>query len=148
MTTLVSHAEKLKDMSDAELKRLAMEIVGSQVGAYLADSCSLELETFFNVGRKEVNPNGSMYGFMLTPATTPKFAPVEEYGFLSFDRTQFNNAMRCTTVTEQLDAMDYATEVYMNDDAAFEEKYKNYPYVLKKYGLMKKVVADMKARFK
>lgn len=148
MTTLVSHVEKLKDMGDAELQRLAMEVVGEQIGAYLADSCVVELEQFLNVSRKEVNPNGSLYAFRLTLGSTPKMAPVANYGFLSFDRKEANNANTCFTVTEQRDVMDYVTEVYMNDDAAFEEKYKDYPYVLKKYGLMKKVVADMKARFK
>ena len=52
------------------------------------------------------------------------------------------------TVSEKRDVMDYVTEVYMNDDVAFKEKYKNYPYVLRKFDLMKKVVADMKARLK
>lgn len=148
MTTLVSHVEKLKDMSDAELNRLAVEVVGEQIGAYLADSCIVELESFINVSRKEVNPNGSLYAFRLTGGTTPKMAPVANFGFLSFDRKEANNANTCQTVTEQRDVMDYVTEVYMNDDAAFKEKYKDYPYVLKKYDLMKKVVADMKARFK
>lgn len=148
MTTLVSHVEKLKGMEEMELQRLAMEVVGEQIGAYLADSCAAEMEAFFNVSRKEVNPNGSLYAFRLTLSSTPKKAPVETFGFLSFDRKEANNANTCMTVTEQRDAMDYVTEVYMNDDAAFEEKYKDYPYVLKKYGLMKKVVADMKARFK
>ena len=75
-------------------------------------------------------------------------APVENYGFLSFDRRETNNANTCQTVSELRDVMDYVTEVYMNDDTAFEEKYKDYPYVLRKFELMKKVVADMKARFK
>ncbi len=148
MTTLVSCVEKLKDMSDAELKRLAMEVVGEQIGAYLADSCVVELESFINVSRKEVNPTGTLYSFRLLLSSSPKMAPVENYGFLSFDRKEANNANTCFTVTEQRDVMDYVTEVYMNDDVAFKEKYKDYPYVLKKYDLMKKVVADMKARFK
>lgn len=59
-----------------------------------------------------------------------------------------NNAYSCMTVSEKRDVMDYVTEVYMNDDVAFKEKYKNYPYVLRKFDLMKKVVADMKARLK
>ena len=148
MTTLVSCVEKLKDMSAAELKRLAMEVVGEQIGAYLADSCVVELESFINVSRKEVNPTGTLYSFRLLLSSSPKMAPVENYGFLSFDRKEANNANTCFTVTEQRDVMDYVTEVYMNDDVAFKEKYKDYPYVLKKYDLMKKVVADMKARFK
>ena len=148
MTTIVSHVEELEGMSESELQRLAMQVVGEQVGGYLVDSCYAELEPFYNVARKEINPSGTMYGFTLTPASTPKLGPVEEFGFLSFDRGMFNNAMRFTTVSEKRDVMDYVTEVYMNDDAAFKEKYKNYPYVLRKFDLMKKVVADMKARLK
>lgn len=148
MTTLVSLVEKLKDMSENELHSLAMEVVGEQVGAYLVDRQQSDLAAFLDVSRKEVNPNGSLYTVRLTGNSTPKKAPVENFGFLSVDRTELNNANVCMTISESRDVMDYATAVYMNDDAAFEEKYKDYPYVLKKYGLMKKVVADMKARFK
>ena len=148
MTTLVSHVKELKDMEEDGLHRLAMEVVGEQIGAYLVDSCKIELEPFLNVCRKEVNPNGSLYSFRLLLNSTPKMAPVENYGFLSFDRRETNNANTCQTVSELRDVMDYVTEVYMNDDVAFNEKYKAYPYVLRKFELMKKVVADMKARFK
>ena len=148
MTTLISHVGELKEMSEMELHRLAMEVVGEQIGSYLADSCSVELENFYNVCRKEVNPNGSVYDFRLTASSVPKLAPVENYGFLQLNRLEINNAYSCTTVSEKRDVMDYVTEVYMNDDAAFKEKYKDYPYVLRKFDLMKKVVADMKARLK
>ena len=148
MTTLVSHVEKLKNMDELQLRRLAMEVVGEQIGSYLADSCRVELENFYNVCRKEINPNSSTYNFRLTASSVPKMAPVENYGFLSINRLEMNNAYSCMTVSEKRDVMDYVTEVYMNDDVAFKEKYNNYPYVLRKFDLMKKVVADMKARLK
>lgn len=148
MTTLVSHVEELKDMSESELHRLAMQIVGEQIGSYLADSCREELEEFYNIGRKEINPNASIYNFRLTASSEPPMAPVENYGFLSINKLEINNAYSCVTIAEKRDVMDYVTEIYINDDTAFREKYKDYPYVLKKFDIMKEIITDMKTRLK
>lgn len=147
MTSCVSLVEGIAEMTDDEIKRLACEVAAEEYVTYLMENASSLLESFLNVCQAEVT-SVNLYSFSLTSSTTPPYVDnLEEYGFLSYSKEATYNptGKRVTTANERTDIMDYVAEVLMNDDAAFEAKYGAYEYVMKKYGLMKTALTNLRA---
>ena len=150
MTSCVSLVEEIGGMTDAEIKRMACEIVAEEYTTYFMENAFSLLEAFPNVCRAEVT-SVNLYSLSLTSSSTPPYvADLKEYGFLSYNKeSQYAPASkRVTTVTERMDVVDYVTEVLMEDDEAFETKYGSYEYVMKKYKLMKTAMENLKAALK
>ena len=150
MTSCVSLVEEIGGMTDADIKRMACEIVAEEYTTYFMENAFSLLEAFLNVCRAEVT-SVNLYSLSLTSSSTPPYvADLKEYGFLSYNKeSQYAPASkRVTTVTERMDVVDYVTEVLMEDDEAFETKYGSYEYVMKKYELMKTAMENLKAALK
>lgn len=143
MTTVVGNVNTIPTMNETSLHCFASEILAEEYISYLLEKHYDLLRSFFSVAWSEVYPGVNVYGKETTASTTPPYKPIGEYGFLDFDHGAASSSVRCTLPSDRADAVDFMTEVLIGDHEAFETKHAAYPFVLKKYGLMKEVLTNL-----
>lgn len=153
MASLVGRVDRLEEMSDEAKKRFAVEIAAEEWASYLTQFKKEELSPFYSISETEVYSKSttySKYSSNTGPATlSVPYKDYREYGFLDYSHWEaYQEGSSYKTVNKQYDVADYVAEVLLDDDEAFEEKYKNHKWVLQKYELMKGIVKTVKAELK
>ena len=137
-TTVVGKLSQIKNMTEQELDRFAAEILSEGLAFYLVNEKEDLLTAFYNVSFVD---NGgtlmSMYGKNVSTGES-----WESYGFLSYDLDS-DSRWSYNCPQQKQDVFQFVTEVLVNDETTFKEKYKDNQLIKAKYDFMKQVLREI-----
>lgn len=146
----VGRLSEIKNMSEDDKKMFAGEILTAQVGTYIYQTYDkTDLKPFYRVLQDDVNKyftHGQKVDINNTSSFNPMYKPCIEYGFLNPapDRDIIEGELYYFPTYVQ-DVNDYVALYLGFTEAQVQEKYADYPHVLKKYGIMKEIIGKMRA---
>ena len=149
-TVAVGKLSEIGNMGEDDKKMLAGEILNAQVGTYIYQTYDkTDLKPFYRVLQDDVNKyfsHGQKVDINNTSSFNPMYKPCIEYGFLNPapDREIIEDELYYFPTYVQ-DVNDYVALYLGFTEAQVQEKYADYPHVLKKYGIMKEIIGKMRA---
>lgn len=138
VTTVCGRISELPDMSEAELKELAADLIALDLGPYIWAKYKTELEKFYLQTNTYAGRN--LYGIALRWDGIPPLPndDLSKYGFL-------RPALDYITPTEKEDVSDYVKAVLVYSEKEFAEMFDKFDVIMAKYAIMKRIMDKYKA---